>query len=185
MATEDRWSELAVRIKDSEREARRRRLLEVWSTRAARSAIQQLFARAEVRAAELEEQSGRSIRVSYSPPADEEGSTYLSFLSLSLHGMEARIYAHHQSGRMPRLHFVLPNAEGANQRIFSLPGCYLFPTPDASFCLRPIGGSFFGALGQQLTVDDVLFRAFELLVDVATGRQRRSGITDRRSAPSK
>jgi hypothetical protein len=175
----DRWDELSAKIAglEAERlerarrerdEARQRHDHDVW----ARAALERLMGRlktlADERADRIAEQSGRRAKVA-SPTWVEHGTaTRRVFLRVTLDDAEVHIYGNLTGGAMPSvhlMHLVAQSPVGERTRLarryLSVPGCRMRRADDDGYELVRYEDEA-GPL--VITADDLIFKAFDLLV---------------------
>ncbi|MDB4990249.1 MAG: hypothetical protein JWN04_5427 [Myxococcaceae bacterium] len=126
------------------------------------------------RAAAFQASSGLTIDVQWPshPPINiDPDGPFMSFMCLRMPEREVHLYSHRVGTEEPLIHFVVAGPEGADRqrkRLLSKPGCRLEKRDGGGFLLRGVGGG--GGLGgldggRIVSVDDLAFRAFELLLD--------------------
>ncbi|MDB4971678.1 MAG: hypothetical protein JWN48_19 [Myxococcaceae bacterium] len=127
---------------------------------------------ASERAAAFKESAGVSIEVQWPshPPinVDPDGP-FMSFMCLRLPEREVHLYSHRIGSDEPLIHFVVAGPEGPDRqrkRLLSKPGCRIERREGGGFLLRGVGVGSLGGLDGQgvVSVDDLAFRAFELLL---------------------
>lgn len=185
----DRWRQLFVEVTAQEAgrlEADRRsraalraaQELEAWSRSAAPAVMDSLEVACRARADELARMTGVAVSVTRSAPTSvdsKDGCARVLGLSLRDRVHEVVIYGYLHSGNLPVIHFLM-NAKGGgvqvgrHRRLVSFPGCRVTPGDDGRPVLRPVGRSTPTSGSEQLTTDDLVFRAFELLLRRALGR---------------
>lgn len=147
-----------------------------WCEAATRDAMSALHHEAVERAHELEHRCARRVAVTRSEHAVD--GTSVTALRFALDGTEVLLYAHRGPGALPFLHFIplgrsdAPRGRGRRQRrMVSLPGAFVARRADDSWELRRIRVPGTSAhASDTLTVDDLVFRAFELLLRGADAR---------------
>jgi hypothetical protein len=122
---------------------------------------------ARERAGVFEQSSQQPIEVQWPshPPIniDPEGP-FMSFMCLRIPEREVHLYSHRVGLDAPLVHFVVARPEQADkprQRVQGRPGCRIEQREGGGFFLRAVGGE---APGRELSIDDLTFRAFELLL---------------------
>jgi len=94
---------------------------------------------------------------------DPEGP-FMSFMRLRLPEREVHLYSHRVGTSAPLIHFVVAGADApdrSKKRMLGRPGCRIERREGGGFLLRSVGGD---ADGSIVSVDDLAFRAFELLL---------------------
>jgi hypothetical protein len=99
------------------------------------------------------------------PPinVDPDGP-FMSFMRLRLPEREVHLYSHRVGCSAPLIHFVVASADApdkSKKRMLGRPGCRIEKREGGGFLLRSVGGD---ADGSIVSVDDLAFRAFELLL---------------------
>jgi hypothetical protein len=122
---------------------------------------------ASERAAAFAPGSGLSVEVQWPshPPInlDPEGP-FMSFMRLRLPEREVHLYSHRVGSSAPLIHFVVADKQVPDQpkkRLLGRPGCRIERRDGGGFLLRTVGGE---ADGSIVSVDDLTYRAFELLL---------------------
>jgi hypothetical protein len=147
-----------------------RRDFEAWGRTAVEQVISQLCTKIAQRSEELAIHAGVRIRIK--PPRTAPGRhprAEITFLELSRGQELVYVYAYHELGHAPLVHYLIPSYEGfleraRHPRLLSLPGARLERAADGSVVLARLaidGGPLPEA---TTTIDDMVFRAFELLL---------------------
>jgi hypothetical protein len=147
-----------------------RRDFEAWSRTAVAQIIGELGSEAERRSEELALHAGVRIRVK--PPRTAPGRhprAEVTFVELSRAGDTVYLYAYLELGHAPLVHYLIPSYEGfleraRHPRLLSLPGARLERAPDGGVVLARIAIDGSPVPDAPTTVDDMVFRAFELLL---------------------
>ena len=182
----DRWNQLYVELTAAEAgriEAERRQKsahadredLLRWSRAACQTVIGKAETIARGRAAELQARAGLTVEVqapewsTLRHPSDptESPSAEIGSMRLKCRNDEIILYTHCTPGRLPTLHFLMrtqrswPQPE-RNPRLVTIPGCRITRGEDDVPLLCIVDRH--GASSVSTEVDDVVFRAFELLL---------------------
>lgn len=111
--------------------------------------------------------AGLSVEVEWPshPPInlDPEGP-FMSFMRLRLPEREVHLYSHRIGASAPLIHLVVAGADAPGaykKRLVGRPGCRIERREGGGFLLRSVGGE---ADGSIVSIDDLAFRAFELLL---------------------
>lgn len=170
------WNSLYSRMKSLEAERleaeRQRRSVEAaraehdaWARTALLDFWERLLRDVQRRAEEFRKQTGCPVEVvsrggEPQRPADLPS---LQVLELRLATSVVYLYTHHASGSAPLVHLAhWPTAEAGHRhhhRMMSFPMCSLDRVDEAGWRLRQLLGA-----REPATVDDLVYRAFELLV---------------------
>jgi hypothetical protein len=144
------------------------RELEAWYDEQVQLIMTLLREVAAERAASFASQSGAQVEVKWPshPPINiDPDGPFMSFMSLSLPEREVHLYSHRVSHGPPLIHFVVAGAEGRDgqrKRLLGRPGAKLEKREGGGFLLSGVGEQE----GKTLSVDDLAYRAFELLLEV-------------------
>jgi hypothetical protein len=165
------WDRLfdAYSHKQRERHAQREvsRELEAWYDEQIQLIMTLLREVAAERASSFASQSGMQIEVKWPshPPINiDPDGPFMSFMSLTLPEREVHLYSHRVSHGPPLIHFVVAGAEGPDRqrkRLLGRPGAKLEKREGGGFLLSGVGENE----GKTLSVDDLAYRAFELLLE--------------------
>ncbi|HEX5658049.1 MAG TPA: hypothetical protein VFX59_12680 [Polyangiales bacterium] len=155
--------------KERERHAQRAvsRELEAWYDEQIQLIMTLLREVAAERAAAFTSQSGVQVEVKWPshPPINiDPDGPFMSFMSLTLPEREVHLYSHRVSHGPPLIHFVVAGAEGSDRqrkRLLGRPGAKLEKREGGGFLLRGVGEQE----GATLSVDDLAYRAFSLLLE--------------------
>jgi hypothetical protein len=143
------------------------RELEAWYDEQIQLIMNLMREVAAERAASFAQASGQQIEVKWPshPPINiGPDGPFMSFMALSLPEREVHLYSHRVSYGPPLIHFVVAGAEGPGRqrkRLLGRPGAKLEKREGGGFLLRGVGEQE----GQTLSVDDLAYRAFELLLE--------------------
>lgn len=144
--------------------------LERWSKAAVETVMDQIAAEAARRSDELAEHAGVRIEIAAPrrAPARQPGAE-VTYIGLTRGDDLVYVYAYSERGHLPLLHFMLPAYDGylerpRHPRLVSLPGCRLVRRQDGGTELERVRVD--GSLAKDATtsVEDLVFRAFELLL---------------------
>ncbi len=137
------------------------------------------------RAREFEQASGHVVYVKY-PSHDPIGGAdgpSMKFMRFALDGTTLHLYSHRAPGSLPYLHWaVAERTSGTDERsrlapfrrrIESIPSCMIVRLEDEAFELRSNPARGAAEEKRVITVDDVVFQAFDLLVDAAVAAEHR------------
>jgi hypothetical protein len=181
----DRWDELyeqmrAVDVARTERaqraaaDAEERRLFDEWCAQVTGTVMQRIADVATERATALEEHTGKRMRVEYPSRAPIEytpGGPAMTFMTLDLEGSLLQIYSYRGPGDLPFIHFVpiprqaSPSAgRPKHQRLISVPGAFIARHQDGSWELLRARLSDDDEPAEPTSIDELVYRAFELLV---------------------
>lgn len=114
-------------------------------------------------------ESGKGLKVEVEWPShppinlDPDGP-FMSFMRLRLPEREVHLYSHRIGSSAPLIHFVVAGADApdkSKRRLLGRPGCRIERREGGGFLLRAVGGE---ADGNIVSVDDLAYRAFELLL---------------------
>jgi hypothetical protein len=145
------------------------RELEAWYDEQVQLIMDLVREVAAERAAAFAGAAGVQVEVKWPshPPINiDPDGPFMSFMSLSLPEREVHLYSHRVSHGPPLIHFVVAGPEGPDRqrkRLLGRPGAKLEKRDGGGFLLRGVGSQE----GQELSVDDLAFRAFELLLELA------------------
>lgn len=118
------------------------------------------------RATEFEQSAGLHIDVQWPshPPINiDPDGPFMSFMCLRIPAREVHMYSHRVGFGPPMIHFVVatPDSGDKRHRLLGKPGCRIERRDTGGFLLQSVGGE----LNQSvLSVDDLAYRAFELLL---------------------
>jgi len=169
-----RWNALFDEYRTHEAERleteRRVRDFEHWCRSAVESVLGELSTRAEQKSEELALHAG--VRVVVHPPRKATARyprAEVTYFELRREQDVLYLYAYSERGHLPLMHFLMPAHEGfleraRHPRLLSLPGCRLRPTADGGVELERIQLDGVLSTESMLTVDDLVYRAFELLL---------------------
>ncbi|HEY6880973.1 MAG TPA: hypothetical protein VI299_23270 [Polyangiales bacterium] len=165
------WDQLfdAYAHKRREQHAQRAnaRELELWYDEQVQLIMTLLREVAAERAASFAQASGTQVEIKWPshPPINiDPDGPFMSFMSLSLPEREVHLYSHRVSSGPPLIHFVVAGAEGPDRqrkRLLGRPGAKVEKREGGGFSLRGVGEQE----GRALSVDDLAYRAFELLLE--------------------
>jgi hypothetical protein len=113
--------------------------------------------------------TGQTLEVQYpsGPPimVPDQGPE-IRFLKIALGDSQVHIYSSHAVGGVTHIH-LLPSQRNSlreNHRLVSEPGAFLVRRPDDHYELRHMRGDPSGPAGSPMTGDNLLYRAFRLLI---------------------
>ena len=171
-----RWNQLFSRMTEVEAERleaerREREALaaradfDAWAVRALSDVWKSITGVVEVRVRELVQATGRRVALSPRVQGIEgpRGLPALRILELRIDSSVAYIYSHHVSGSPPHFHLAhwpAPSKGRRHHRMMSFPVCIIERAGVEGWALR----RSVGPSRDPLQVDDVVFRAFELLI---------------------
>lgn len=178
------WNALYARYQDIDRtrlareqqqqaQLEARRAFQAWSERTTRAVMTDFFEKAAFQAVQFEQRTG--ARVLIKCPADSPlGATDVegSRRVVVMHLHEARLHFHSYAGStgLPRFYFMPTQAPrpGQNGRrrfrtLVSIVACRAVPTQDDGYLLD--AGPLMGEGHHPIDVDDLVFRAFFLLME--------------------
>jgi hypothetical protein len=147
-----------------------RRDLERWCAGAVKQVIAQIAEQAARRSDELALHAGVRVEVQAprSAPARSPGAE-VTYIGLKRGSDVVYVYAYLEKGYLPLVHFMLPAYDGylerpRHPRLISLPGCRLVREGADGVRLERI--RIDGSLASDATTsaDDLVYRAFELLL---------------------
>ena len=162
--------------------------LDAWCDRVTNIVMRAVRDHAMRRARDFEKESGKTIKVkypSYPSVGDAAGGPTMKFMRFALDGVRLHLYSHRAPGSLPHLHWVIaprrpgPRSEDESteardvvrQQVHTSPSCVIARLPDDVFELRLIrDGGDDGPAATPVTVDDVVYRAFRLLIAAAQRR---------------
>ena len=178
MARTNRWDELFQRFKNFENDRKKDerskaeaeqalREFEAWCAKATDQVMADIARTAQQRAVDFEDHTGRTVKVRY--PSHEaiglgRGGPYMTFARLSLDDSHVHIYSYRGSGSLPAIHLLHTHEERLprHRRLVSQPGCFVARRPDDGYELRNVRKDDEEAT--PTTVDDLVFQAYDLLV---------------------
>jgi hypothetical protein len=150
------------------------RALDLWSDQVTTQVFEALCTLATHRATAFRVATGASVAVLYpGEPALEVSSDGLrmTFLKLRLGTSDVDIYSHRRSGSPPSLHLVRSRRPDSGERgrqparqLLSRPLCIVARLPDDRYALRRLSSGRISLEEPPLSVEDVVYDAFELLV---------------------
>lgn len=111
--------------------------------------------------------SGISVEVEWPshPPINlDPDGPFMSFMRLRMPEREVHLYSHRIGASAPLIHFVVAGTDtpdASKKRMMGRPGCRIERREGGGFLLRSVGGE---ADGSIVSVDDLAYRAFELLL---------------------
>lgn len=169
-----------------------RREFDEWCEQATHRVMEDLAKLASSRATEFQEAAGGEVRVEYPshPPIGlGEDGPFMTFMKIGLASggqappkggeNEVHIYSHRRPGALPAFHLVYTasptdaeKSKGKRARsLVSQPGCFVV-REDSGYGLRAAEVGSNGTLvsGSEMHLDELVFRAFEVLVNEATRR---------------
>lgn len=151
-----------------------------WCARAVESVMQQCHVDAQNRAREFFEHTGHQIAVRYpdAPPIVTDDTISVLCLTIELGQAVVHVYSSRTSGRMPYIHITYASGS-KTRRLLCIAGCALVRTGPEDFALREIVR---GEPQRVINADDLVFRAFELLVTLVNLEQLASVSRPPRSA---
>jgi hypothetical protein len=179
------WDELFTAFDSAERarrelELREHAALEVqreheaWAAAAECQLLEDLHATARHRAAELEARSGARVSVCQrdeTPDAARTGLPHVTSLRFSLREADVAIYIHRPLTGMPMVHLmcaVPPDIALGRRRVVSLPGCQVVRR-GSGFELERFELPGQSVSPSAVSVDELVYRAFELVLCLAAG----------------
>ena len=151
--------------KAAERDRERTRELLAWYDEQTHLVMTLLRDIVHERAAAFKTQSGTEVEVrcpSHPPINVDPDGPFMSFMSLCLDGREVHLYSHRIGCEPPMIHFVQTRRGEMARGLVSRPGCRIERREHGGFLLRALGTA---GEGHALSVDDLAFRAFELLLN--------------------
>lgn len=167
----DRMRELEAERREAERRLREaeaaRRERDAWAEGALDAMWQAFMSEVDARSAELTRATGRAVEmVRHVRTQDAAGGlAALRILELRLGVSVVYLYSHHASGGEVHVHVAQWPAPDASRRrhhrMISLPVCTLERVGEQGWELCRISS---GGKPRSLKVEDIVFRAFELLV---------------------
>jgi hypothetical protein len=211
----DRWDELSSRIAglEAERLERARREKEearlqqdhdAWARAALERVMERLKILADERAGDIADKSGRRPKVAAPAWVEHGVATKRVFLRITLDEAEVHIYGNLATGVMPSIHLmhlVAQSPVGERTRLarryLSVPGCRMRRGAGDDYQLVSYED---GGTTQPVQADDIVFRAFDLLVlslrsmvyrvvrtadEAAASARRRFAATVRWGSPSR
>lgn len=178
------WNALYARYQDIDRtrlareqhqqaQLEARRAFQAWSERTTRAVMTAFFEKAAFQSVQFEQRTGARILIKYptdSPlgATDVEGSRRV----LVMHLHEARLHFHSYAGStsLPHFYFMPTQAPRLGQNggrrfrtLISIVACRAVPTQDDGYLLDV--GPLMGEAPRPIDVDDLVFRAFFLLLE--------------------
>jgi len=125
---------------------------------------------ARERAVAFERSANLSIDVlwpSHPPVNLDPDGPFMSFMCLRLPAREVHLYSHRVGADAPLIHFVVDYPgppDRPQKRVLGRPGCRIEQRVGGGFLLRTVGGA---DNGREVSVDDLTYLAFELLLSDA------------------
>jgi hypothetical protein len=159
---------------EAERRARElevaRRDYEIWCRAAVAQVLGEFCAAAEQRSDELALHAG--VRVRVKPPRHAPGRhprAEITFVELARGDDLVYVYAYYELGHAPLVHYLIPSHDGflersRHPRLLSLPGARLERAAGGAVVLARIALDGSALPAAATGVDDLVFRAFELLL---------------------
>jgi hypothetical protein len=149
-------------------EAAQRRFDE-WCAQVTDRVMEDIATVARQRAEEFRAHSGRMIQVEYpshKPIGLGDDGPFMSFMRFGIDGSSVHLYSHRGLGGLPALHFVYTVEEQIprHRRLVSHPGAFVARRSDDGYELRTIRIQKDDPPATQTTPDELVFRAFELLL---------------------
>jgi hypothetical protein len=165
------WDQLFDGFSQRRREQRERsdnvRELTAWYDQQTEHVMTLIREVARERAGAFDPSSGISIEVDWPshPPINlDPDGPFMSFMRLRLPQREVHLYSHRVGASSPIIHFVVAGTDTPDaykRRLIGRPGCRIERREGGGFLLRSAGGE---TDGQIVSVDDLAYRAFELLL---------------------
>jgi len=154
----------AQRRRASHDRAERSRELVSWYDEQTRLVMTLLREVIHERATAFKHSAGVDVEVRWPshPPINlDPDGPFMSFMSLAVHGREVHLYSHRVGFDAPVVHFVVTDPADKARGLVSRPGCRIERRDNGGFFLRGLHGES----SAGLSVDDLAFRAFELLLN--------------------
>ena len=182
----DQWQNLYDRFAGIDRERRHRERVERlrrdallafddWCARAVDRALDQIQAALSIRAQDFEKCTRCAVEVLYpasAPISAPPQGPFMTFLHLRAARSQVHLYSHRLSGAWPLLHMILVagNAHGAppslrDRTLITLPSCMIVQHADLGHDFRRVAPADPDRDGRPMSLDEVVYRCFELLVD--------------------
>jgi hypothetical protein len=182
----DKWDKLYERVVTLDRDRRERerlereradaiRVFDAWCAQATEAVMLDLHAQLSQRAVEFEQRARASVEILYparAPIATPPEGPFMTFLHLHVAYSQVHLYSHRLSGAWPLLHMILVASDPRtgppsmrNRTLVSSPGCMIVQRADGARELRRVCPTDPQHDGEVMTVEEVVFRCFELLVD--------------------
>ena len=166
------------RAQEQERQAIREQQLAHWARETTEKVMALVGEVASVRAVECQSETGQRVEVaSPSRPPINVGpdGPHMSFMTLRLGRSEVHMYSYRQPYAQPFIHFVQTGdrdqALSRRNRMQTRSGCRIDRREDDGFCLVALDEGTFED-GDALSVDELVYRAFELLLEAAEAPRR-------------
>jgi hypothetical protein len=115
------------------------------------------------RASAFKETAGVDVEIrwpSHPPINIDPDGPFMSFMSLGVAGREVHLYSHRVGMDPPMVHYVVTDAD-KSRGLVSRPGCRIERRENGGFLLRALNSD---KHDDTLSVDDIAFRAFQLLL---------------------
>jgi hypothetical protein len=142
---------------------------EQWGDGAELALVDELFSIAERRAADMAQHTDVAVSVARSHPGPDLAlrGARISVLELALGATRVYVYSVRERGQSPAVHLAVRRDSPSTRHpvLASLPGCLVVRSEDGAATLLPLPRPL-DATPTELhpTPDDLVFRAFELLV---------------------
>jgi len=163
----NQWDALFVGFSQRRREERSRhelnRELVAWydeQTRLVMALVREVISE---RASAFKQSAGVEVEIrwpSHPPINIDPDGPFMSFMSLKVAGREVHLYSHRVGMDAPMVHYVVTDGD-MSRGLVSRPGCRIEKRENGGFLLRALHAD---KRDDTLSVDDIAFRAFELLL---------------------
>ncbi len=163
---DDLFGGFAQKRQNQQRREDEERALVVWYDEQAKLVMSLITDLMHERSRAFEKVSGTRVEVkspSRSPINVSPEGPFMSFIAIALGTREVHMYSHREGARPPAIHYVLTGdaSTKARKRVHARIGCRIEQRPRGGFLLLDAGSN---EEGTELSVDDVAFRGFELLL---------------------
>jgi len=169
------WDDLfggyARKLKEKHRQENEERALIAWYDEETKRVMALIAELVQERSRAFERVSGIHVDVKSPsrPPINvtPEGP-FMSFIAIALGAREVHMYSHREGAHPPAIHYVVTGDADtrARKRVQARPACRIEQRRGGGFLLRDSAHAAVDR-GAELSVDDVAFRGFEMLLNDA------------------
>jgi len=163
---DDLFGSFAKKRQSKQQREDEERALVAWYDEQAKLVMSLITELMHERSRAFEQVSGTRVEVKSPsrPPINvsPEGP-FMSFIAIALGTREVHMYSHREGANPPAIHYVVTGdaSTKARKRVQARPGCRIEQRAGGGFFLRDAGAQ---DRGTELSVDDIAFRGFELLL---------------------
>ena len=165
---DDLFGSFAKKQKEQQRSEDDERALIAWYDEQAKLVMTLITELVRERSASFEGGSGLHVEVKSPsrPPINvAPDGPFMSFIAIALGMSEVHMYSHRLGANPPAIHYVVTGdaSTRARKRVQARPGCRIEQRPGGGFRLRDTTHGVSDS-ASEMSVDDVAFRGFELLL---------------------